>query len=271
MANGILNASGLDGATGFAGTNVAADNAVLGAEARIVITADANLASANVNLAGAAGVYAFGMFAGDGLAVRFRNGVGVIGDYPLPTLRQPASPTRGIARTFGFASGYIAAPVGATQWALVESGGGEAAMFRPYGMGTSAAARRPRTWSPGDHANPDLDLAAWPDLLPNAEADGFALEPIPLRKSFVGDSGIPTTRRVASTSARFATVTLALNAVDRDILEQFWRANHDEFWFVRPDTGDLCIAEWADDGDPKDEGGQPGARRTSVRLLLREP
>lgn len=269
MPNAILNASGLDGVAGYSGAGLAVDDEILGAPARVVITANGQLSTDDRELGANAGVYAFGHFAGSGISVRFKAAGAVVSTVALPVLQPPRNPRRGLAGTFGFAKGYVPAPAGATEWALVCPGGGPTALFRPFAMASSPTAPRP-CWRPGAHLNPDLALPTWPELLPNPQTDGFELEPIPLRKSFAGDTGVPITRRMGSISRRFATISLLLDAEGRDRLDSFWRSNVPEFWFVRPDNGDLVIAEWTDDGDPK-ENGKPGQGRTSTRLLLREP
>jgi hypothetical protein len=121
----------------------------------------------------------------------------------------------------------------------------------------------------GPHGNPDLNLVAWPADLPLAQPGEYGTEPIPLRKAFAGDDGVPTTRRVADGSRSFLSVTLVLDMAQRDVLDAFWRANHEQFFFTRYDTQEVCVAEWASDGDPKDAGAKVGSRSTSFKLLLR--
>ena len=268
--NRILNATGLDGTAGYSGgAGLAADEAVLGAPNRIVLKAAAGgyLQPATAAVVAGETVEAFAHHTpGSNLEVIFLTAgdvqVGALS--PVPRRANPSrAATRGIAATFAFSRARLLVPATAAKAVLYVKPGGQAidAMFRPF-LGDVG-----ECWRPGPHLNPDLDLPSFPPLEP--QRDGFELEPIPLRKSFAGDSGVPTTRRVAATSRRTASVDFALDAIDRDLLDQFWRANHDEFWFVRPDNGDLCVAEWADDGDPKDSGAG-AARRTSVRLLLRD-
>lgn len=268
MRNRIPNSSGLDGATGWAaGSDLVVDSINIGAEARIAITGGASVSAPEVNVAGLTAIYASALFQGQRAFVRFNVG----GDVVIPLRRRASrSATRGIASTFSLAAGVLAVPGGATTARIIADGLANGnALFRPYL--DAYVGERPSVWTPGPHLNPDLDLVAWPGDLRNAEADGVELEPIALRKSFAGDDGTPTTRRVASTSRYFMTMTLALDNVQRDRLDQFWRANHDEFFLIRPDTGDLVIAEWADDGDPRDSGGRPPLRRTEIRVLIREP
>ncbi len=270
MPNQIVNASGLDGVAGFTGgAGLAADSDVVGAPSRTVITAAGSVMTTAVALAGAAGVYAFGHHSAGPLLVRFATPGGDV-DVAVPAMKATAgAPARGIASTFSFSRGWVTAPAGATTWRL-RIATTAAALFRPFGSGQASAAFRPCRWAPGPHLNPDLAVATWPERLPNPDPDSLELEPIPLRKAFTGDDGVPTTRRTSNRSRRFCRFGLTLDAAGRDALESFWRANVEEFFFVRPDTGDLCFAEWAEDGDPTDSGGKPGSRSTSVRLTIRE-
>lgn len=271
MRNRIPNSSGLDGATGwtFGGAPVV-DSTTVGADARIAFTGNAFVGTPEVNVQGMTSIYASALFQGFRAFVRFNVGAGLV-DSVIPLRRRSArAASRGIASTFSFAAGVLSVPAGATIARIYTDGlANGCALFRPYLDAYDG--ERPSVWTPGPHLNPDLDLVAWPGDLRNAESDGVELEPIGLRKSFAGDDGTPTTRRVATTSRYFMTMTLALDNVQRDRLEQFWRANHDEFFLIRPDTGDLVIAEWADDGDPRDSGGKPPLRRTEIRVLIREP
>jgi len=182
-------------------------------------------------------------------------------------------PRRGIASTYGRAYARIKAThagrVRVGLQAAAMSNGDRLAMMRPF-LDLNPSSERRSVWQPGSHTNPDLDLVAFPTDLPPPLAEGFAIEPVPLRKGFSSDDGSKITVRVAGVSRWTASVSWLLNALDRDRLETFWRANHEEFWYVRPDTGDLCVASWAEDGDPTDSGGKVGSRETTVRLDLRQ-
>lgn len=270
MPNRISNATGLDGVTGYAGgAGLAVDDSVLGAPNRLVITAaadgDLRTSAAAVTAGETIEAFAHHPFGG-GIAVRFYTAGDAAVGAPVMLTRKAnpmRSPKRGIAATFAFSRGRLVVPATATKAVLALPAGLQSvdALFRPF-LGDPG-----ECWRPGSHLNPDLEIPSFPPLEP--QRDGFALEPIPLRKSFAGDAGIPTSRRVAAASRRFVVVEYALDALGRDDLDSFWRANHDEFFFVRPDNGDLVIAEWADDGDPKDTGSG-ASRRTSIRLLTRD-
>lgn len=278
MPNLLPNATGLDGLTGYGhnGGALAVDEAATGAPNRLAIAATTNyIHTGDADVAGLSSISAATFFDGPaggtaGVGVVFGGPGGFYSYFNLPIRTPPRGiAKRGIASTFGRAvAKAIPVPAGATIAHIVTlSGPGSLSprvLFRPQ---INAGALL-ECWRPGPHLNPDLPAVSWPAEL-EIQREGFELEPIPLRKGFEGDAGIPTNRRVSNVSRRFATCELSLDAIGRDLLDQFWRANHDEFFFVRPDNGDLCLAEWAADGDPRDSGAGPG-RRTSVRLLLRD-
>lgn len=263
--NRLLNATFLDGVTGWGGPAIEVDETELGAPNRRVLKADGYLFDANpIPLDGAAGVYVSALHVG-AVKIYWQDAGGVALTNPLVPLRRVGrgTPARGIASTLSASFGYMAAPATAARAQLAVEGP-LSVVFRPSILVGETSGQ---CWRPGPHLNPDLDLPSFPAIEP--QRDGLELEPIPLRKSFAGDAGVPTTRLLAATSRRYIRVEYALDAIGRDVLDQFWRENHPEFWFVRPDNGDLVIAEWADDGDPKDSGAG-AARRTSIRLLIRD-
>jgi hypothetical protein len=274
--NLIPNATGLDGVTGY-GSNpggLTVDDAVRGAPNRLAIVGNVTyLHTPPADVEGLAFISAATAFDGpagtSGAGLEFYGPASFYSFVPMTTPRSPrGSARRGIAATFGRVVALaVAVPPAATTAQIVTlSGPGSVsprALFRPQINEGSTL----QCWRPGEHLNPDLALPAFPAIEP--ERDGFAVEPVPIRKSFAGDAGIPTSRRVAASSRRYLVLEYALDAIGRDVLDSFWRANHSEFWFVRPDNGDLVIAEWADDGDPKDTGAG-ASRRTMIRLLTRD-
>lgn len=281
--NKIEGATGLDGVTPFAATGAtrAVDSDVIGAEARPVFVGTGTGGAATFTLGDVAAV--------DGDAFEAFVQIGAIGvATPAPVVKVTGGgggtvalalervgrglPRRGLGGSFDlyYGRGIIPATGSAAIYAAAALDvGDKVAFFRPF-LDVGALPARRQTWNAGAHLNPDLDRAAWPSNLPAFTAEDLELEPTPLRRGFTGDDGTTATRLVAGRSRHTLNATLVLDAEERDVLDQFWRANHSEFWIVRPDTLDLCIGEWAVDGDPKDTGGKVGSRRTNVRIMLRE-
>lgn len=104
-------------------------------------------------------------------------------------------------------------------------------------------------WEPGPHATPDLLLSAWPDAL-----QVFQIAPggerLAGRVEFQAGPSAPTSRRTSSDAARRYTGQLRCDAVQRAILDAFWRTSG-RFWFVEPDTDRLCVASFTADGAPR--------------------
>lgn len=287
-ANAIVNATGLDGATGFTVTGGAlyVDETTRGAEGRIVLGANASGAgavsifqdvavSAGDDVEVFAHVAGVGLSSAPGLSVQFRNGGGVVSTAAVPIRRAGrGSPARGIPGTFDLHRARLVVPAGATTARLLATGtasgaGSRLLLLKPF-LAAGDLAAPSMGFQAGPHANIDLaEIPAWPADLPLPEPDDFSTEPIPLRKAFAGDDGVPTTRRVAEGSRAFLSASLALDMAQRDALESFWRANHEQFFFTRYDTQEVCVAEWAADGDPRDAGAKVGARRTAFKVLLR--
>lgn len=271
--NLLSNATGLDGVTGWTspGGAVTVDSSVVGAPNRIAFVGSGASLYAEADVSGLTSIFArLDHRRGHIASVAFYNGGGAVGaPIALPVRRVGrGDPSRGVAGTFSASWGAVALPGGATVARLVSAPLGAApgapVAFRPM------IAAGEQCWRPGEHLNPDLELPSWPASLPNPDPSSLELEPISIRKGFEGDAGVPITRRVSSVSRRFASFDLVLDALERDALDQFWRDNHPEFWFIRPDNGDLCVAEWAADGDPSDSGSVASGRRTRVKLLLRD-
>lgn len=267
MANDLVNATFLDGPAGWSSSGaVTVDEATRGSPGRVVLVANGPIRSAAVALNGAAVVHAFAHHApGARLLVRFLNGAAQgVGDVVLPRVTNPAgTPRRGIPSTFAFSRGAASAPGGAVSYQLVTENAAPNLLLKPY-AGRSAVCG----WLPGPHANPDLRLPVWPDSAGQPTGDSWRAQPTGVRVGFETDSRIPVTSQVATEPWVTASFTLTLDLAARDDLDVFWRATQRApFWFVRPDTHQLCRAWWLEDGDPADSG-MGRARRTEVGLLL---
>jgi hypothetical protein len=299
MGNRIVNASGLDGVTGYQSIGLVApprvisiDDSNLGAEGRLAIV------SSGAALAGAPALSGIrtdevAVVAGETLDAftHFRTVGGTPSVWiqwidiahdattssPLeitPPRSPPFGALRGRPGGFSFAALRTVVPVGAAfarltvACVLPQVGDAAAAILVKPFLGPPTLRGRRAAWTPGPHLNPDLALPAWPDILPPAEADSFNYEPVPTRRAFAGETGVPINRPTGANGWGYASFTMVLNAEQFDALGALSRTGG-EFWYVRPDTAELCVAEFAEDGDPRDNGGHIGARRTAVRLLLR--
>lgn len=275
MGNELLNATGLDGTADWtAGGALSVLNAGAGAHGRLVFRSAAGfIRSAARPLNGAPSVVAFGHIkpgGGQVLQVRFLDGGGaLISTADVPVLRLAVGPaTRGRPNTFSFAKGVIPAPGGAVSYQLNATGSGETLLLRPYASTDGVA---DVCWQPGPHSNPDLNYPAWPASLPSVRDEGYQAEPVATRKGFSGDSGIEATRRVTKSRRYRLSAELALTTAERDVLMDFFDTVGGTFWYSRPDTREVCLAQWLADGEPVDAGILPGRRRTQIKLQLKVP
>lgn len=299
MANGIRNATALDGATDWTGTAsgavvIATDEALVGGPGRGVITATAatgagqthSLVSSQLLFAAGETIEAFAHHAAildDGDLVSqlnvmwFEADGDFIGREAVSTPKFANRPRRGLPASFGFSRARLTPPAGAFRAKLelraTTPGGGGAslklALLKPF-LGATIG-DRPACWTPGPHTNPDLNLASWPESLPDPrEIDSPRT---PTRVAFSTDSGIPVGRRIGTRGRIRFSAELALTLEQRDTLDQFIEsrnllAESAPFWFVHPDTRQLTRA-WIDpeEGDPADTGSGR-SRRTRFGLLL---
>ncbi len=268
MENRIENAGGLDGTTGYAavgGATLAADEATLGAPGRIVITASGS-ATATVGVdtdlaavsAGAtydcAGLWSF-VGAAATLAVQWCDGGGtVVNTATLPLVRTATgAAAKGLRQRFNRSYGRVTWPSGASQARLRLSGAATGAYVAGLLKPMIAPARTdgdPPRWDPGPTSNPDLALPIWPAALPPVLMDGFSAAPTSLRKAFESDAGIAMTQKVGATARQIVQAQLRLSPEQLVALEDFHAHGGSPFWFVRPDTDELCQAWWTADGAP---------------------
>lgn len=268
MGNLIENASGLDGTVGFAavgGGALSADEATLGAPGRIALVATGT-ATATVGLQAAAvaasagaeydvaGLWSF-VGAEGALAVQWLDGGGTVVDTDLlPVVRiATGAALKGLRRRFHRGAARLACPVGASQARLrltgAATGAYTAALLKPMITPARTDGDPPR-WDPGPTSNPDLDLPIWPADLPPVLMEGYGAAPTPLRKAFESDAGIPMMQKVGATARQIVKAQLRLSPEQLVVLEDFHAAGAEPFWFVRPDTDELCQAWWTADGAP---------------------
>jgi len=270
MANEILNATFLDGRDDWAsvGVPVVAQSGV-GSRGRLVITGESYILGSWRPLNGRAGVWASGLFRGQRMVVRFGSEEGGFEDFNLPLKRTASeAASRGRPSGFNFARGYFPAPAGSTRFTVYIDGPGALMLTKPY---ASADGLEPCVWQAGPHTNPDLNYPAWPAHLPAIMDEGLQFDPIPTRKGFSGDSGVEATRRITRSRRYHMTGQVGLTTAERDALMDFFDANPGKFWFTRPDTREVSLAQWKSDGEPVDAGQLPGRRRTQFKLQLMVP
>lgn len=293
MGNEILNATGLDAANDWEsplGGFLSSDEDVVGRPGVAVLGATrlavargvkVDLCSSTVAVVQGEQLEGLIYFAAAGgsaaLELEIVDGTGSgdnVASRQILPLRSPRglgrAPRRGIPEDFSFASFVIRAPEsGFARLRVVATAfGGDVAAYalRPFLSPVAVPGRR-QTWAAGQHSNADLGLDAWPSTIPPPIAGSFAAEPISSRKGFTGDSGVPAYRRLTTSGGRWlARASWKLSTRARDVLDQFFRETSGEFYFVRPDTFQLCRAQWTDK-DPRDTGSG-GDRTTEVEFLL---
>lgn len=293
MGNEILNATGLDETNDWSSTLggfLSSDDDVVGrpgvnvvgaTRLGVVRGAKADLVTSSFAVAQGEQIEGLIHFAAAGgtCALEFEviDGTGTgesVGSRQILPNRSPVgpgrAPRRGIPEDFYFASFVIRAPEsGFARLRVVATAfGGDVAAYamRPFLSPLGSTIRR-QCWAAGQHSNADLGLESWPSSLPPAVAGSFMAEPISSRKGFTGDSGVPGYRRLTTSGGRWlARASWKLATRDRDLLDQFFRETDGEFYFVRPDTFQLCRAQWTDK-DPRDSGSG-GDRSTEVEFLL---
>ena len=127
---------------------------------------------------------------------------------------------------------------------------------------------RPRMWTPGQHFSADLNIPVWPSNLPPFRPDSVQCTPSPVRRAFSGDTARTSTERISQFPEYRFTGDLELNGSEYDQLEVLCYEMPEPFFFVRPDTQQLCEAIWAEDGQPNASGSHNIIRRVSVGLIL---
>ena len=292
--NQLVNAGFQDGVTGWigsGGTVLSVDDSVLGYEGRLVLKASKNVANAENISSISHPDYSVEVEAGETLEVfahhaftrglsylraNFyvtKNGV-LLPSVPITLVSQKKiEPKLGLSQSFDFSHSRIVVPDTATYVRLSlmgtasSAGVGDLLLMKPYLEVLPSHKAKYRCWDPGPSINPDLNIPHWPSELPHIKADNFAIEPIPTRRGFVTDSGVEISQKLVNVPWYRAQVTVAVNQETQTILDQFFR-NTDEFWFIRPDTLQLCQATWLANGEPAYSGLGPD-RVATVSLQIR--
>lgn len=267
--NLLTNATFLEGALAWQGTNLAVDETVLGGPGRAVLKGTGGFINSN---------YANGpdVVAGDLLEVMVlaKSGSAVVlqieggAEYPISLKRAGEGTTeRGIPHTMSeYRSRVLVNADGKARIRVTNAV--NAHISKPYieKVGPNA---RTRFWTPGPHTNVDLNLPVWPSHFPPFQQDSVQINPTQVRKAFTGDVPIPSTSRMSLTPAYNFRGDLELSSLEYDQLEELcYGTGNDPFWFVRPDTKQLCHAYWTEDGQPTTNGVQTLTRRVGVGLLL---
>ena len=275
MGNGIKNAGLLDGVTDWSATAGAVrtvDDATIGAPGRNVLVVTKTLTTGqaisawSTGLAVTAGqIIEIFALAGNseagltGLTLQVLDGGGaVIGSTAIAQRRRASgAPRRGLSIAFNDHFGKVAAPATCTARLLATStatanASHQLCLTKPYlGLAGAGLAR----WDPGAHTNPDLDLPIWPAALPPFRS--VSPEPYANRKPFAGDAGIPSSAKLYAGPLHHALRgQMRLTLETADVLAAFFESDAEPFYIVRPDTEQLCMAEWLDSGAPK-----PGEQR----------
>lgn len=268
--NSVLNATFLDGTVGWQGTSLTVDESNLGGPGRAVLVGTGTTINSN---------YANGLdvIAGDLLEVLCMAKVGSTvklqidtGEEHTITLKRVGDgPTsRGIPSTMSeFRSRIRAGSDGKAR--IQVSSSASPHLSKPY-IEKVAGNARPRFWTPGPHSTSDLNMKVWPSNFPPFQQDSVQVEPTPVRKGFAGDIPIPATSRMSMTPAYRFQGELELSAMEYDQLEElcYGAVSDEPFWFVRPDTKQVCQAFWMEDGSPRTMGAHNIVRRVGLSLLL---
>lgn len=298
MANLIRNASFLDGVTDWTRTSTGVlttfgvDETVRGSPGRAALrgagVSTANNQTAVIHPATAsrvavtpgevltASAWFWSSVPGAYIALQFYTAAAAALGAPvaLPTVQAQGTGKRGLPGLFGRGKGKVAVPATAATVGLrvmvtvpVSGTAIELVILKPHLAKSDAA----QCWSPGPHTAVDLQLASWPDTLPQLRS--IDSPRTPTRRGFETDSRIPSAWRVAPVGRVRLTGEMKLDLEQRDALLEFHKAVTlagvvTPFWFMNPDTHELNRAWFdPDDGDPQDSGA--GAeRRTRVGLIL---
>jgi len=275
--NGLTNAGFQDGVTAWspsAGAVLTANENTYGYEGRTVLQAEKVVANPETVSITSGTVYDVAVTAGQTievfghhvftrgtsqLTVRYYDAanamVGAAVEIPIVRFGD-GNPRLGLASSFHFSHARRIVPAGATRARLRLLGTSQSAgnahllLMKPYLEALPSSKTKYRCWDPGLSINPDLDLPHWPSELPHIRADNFSVEPIPTRKGFQGETGVTLTKKVTTVPWYLARGSVKVNQEGHAILDKFFRTGSEPFWFVRPDTLQLCRATWLPDGEP---------------------
>jgi hypothetical protein len=291
--NQLTNAGFADGVTAWdSALATVIDDSVFGYDGRYVLKGTKVFANAEVDAVGVEDIYGVEVEAGDILevfahhaftrgtsyvAVNFYEEVG--GDFvsseTIPVVKAgDGNPRLGLAKSYNFSHGRITVPATATRARLLvygtasSGGSGSILLMKPY-LEVLPSAKTPyRCWDPGVSVNVDLSLPIWPPELPHIRGDSFEVSPIPTRKAFAGDTGVSVMKKITNVPWYQVRGQVKVTQETQTILDKFFRDSSSYFWFVRPDTLQLCQATWLPDGEPT-YGGAGTEKTASFALQLR--
>lgn len=306
MANRVTNAAFLDGQTGWASSaqlTRSVDESARGAPGRAVLKGAGTTSASNQqqHLSTASTARVTGLTAGQTIeaqcgALALVAGVAVMpsvrvvwyndGGAELSVTEVPVSApalaahglgVAGLRETYYRAFGRVTVPASAVAAGLrvrvapASSGAAvELALLKPFLDVVAPEAPSPRGWDPGVSANPDLQLAVWPEILRPFLASS-ASEPQPAAVDFTGATGAPVSRTLRLDPLRRLTGRLRCDAVQLAALQAFHRArlaDRKPFWVVEPDSDRLCVARFAADGAPRVVDPRGPTSIVEVGLLL---
>lgn len=285
--NGLINASGLDGASGWTALSgaMSVDETSRGGPGRAVLIATRSatvgqttgLRSVAVAVVAGAQVEVAGLYGSNGaseLALAIYSGATLLSRTVVTRRRTAIGVSRmGVPERLNAAYDLIAAShTGDAKLEVLATAGGsgslEAWLSKPYLDGTWQE-RPTYVWDPGSHANADLSgLRVWPASLPPVLLEGFDAQPTPLRSGWVSDGGRELTQRMAGSSATQMRGRMSLSLEQLTVLEAFNEDSEEAFLFVRPDTQQLCLAQWLADGAPASAPNGAGRHYASFGLQL---
>lgn len=255
--NQLANAAFLEGAANWTAVSgaLSVSESGRGGPGRAVLVSAQGAISAGVAVSAGATIEAAGLFGDTGGAAALRvviNSGGSTAQLDLPVDRVGRGPARhGAANTLSFAYGQVTAPISG-QACLVVVGSGEVWLSKPY-LDASPPVRDAYQWDPGVFSSPDLvGYARWPVHLPPVLLEGFEAKATPIRKALGADAQRETTQRIAGTPAYRMAGRLRVNQAELYDLELFHETT-DVFLMTRPDTGQLCRAQWIAEAGPAPE------------------
>lgn len=170
------------------------------------------------------------------------------------------NPRLGLAKSFNFSHARITSPMnGYVRLYLNCNNTGpnpKSLLMKPY-LERVLPKTKYRCWDPGLHVNPDLQIPHWPSELPHLRADQFSAPIIPSRVGFSGDKGVSVTKKLTRNPWYNVSGQIRGDQETHAILDRFFRTAPEPFWFVRPDTLQLCQATWMAEGEPSMSGLGP--------------
>lgn len=176
------------------------------------------------------------------------------------TSKGDGSPRLGLSKSFDFCHSRMVSPItGYARFSVqgpITGSNPKILFMKPY-LERVLPKTKYRCWDPGKHVNPDLQIPHWPSELPHLRADQFSAPIIPSRVGFSGDKGVSVTKKLTRSPWYNVSGQLRGDQETHAILDRFFRTAPEPFWFVRPDTLQLCRATWMAEGEPSMSGLGP--------------